>query len=241
MLGEQPGLALLVQETHEEVRAHPRKRSPFPWRGLTLFVREGEVPQGPEKVYVQHGESYYEVAWPSEREGLWTDFLHHERLVQDACEIFLLRMKASGKELDPKYFDQKECDAFQESDRAEWSSWLKNEVVKRVPDHEIGKIDKRKVFKIPLRWVRTNKSKEAEAASQLLAKSRLVIPGHADPGLGEYRTDAPTTNPVAVRLLKTLAVTRSWGVKVFDVRQSHKPRSVCPCSCRWPPFNLYYH
>ena len=217
MLGEQPGLALLVEETKEEVKAHPRKRSPFQWRGLTLFVREGEVPKGPEKVYVQHGESYYEVAWPSEREGLWTDFLHHERLVQDACEVFLLRMKASGKELDPKYFDQKERDAFQESDRAEWSSWLKNEVVKKVPDHEIGKIDKRKVFKIPLRWVRTNKSKEAEAASQLLAKSRLVIPGHADPGLGEYRTDAPTTNPVAVRLLKTLAVTRSWGVKVFDV------------------------
>ena len=69
-------------------------------------------------------------------------------------------MKASGKELDPKYFDQKESEAFQESDRAEWSSWLKNEVVKKVPDHEIGKIDKGKVFKIPLRWVRTNQCKE---------------------------------------------------------------------------------
>ncbi len=171
MLGEEPGLALLVQEKKEEVSMHPRRRSPFPWRGLTMFVKEGEEMQGSSKVYVQQGESIYETEWPSEREALWTDFLRHERLVQDACKVFLLRMKASGKELDPKYFDQKENKAFQESDRAEWSSWLKNEVVKKVPDHEIGKIDKSKVFKIPLRWVRTNKCKETEAASQLLAKS----------------------------------------------------------------------
>ena len=69
MLGEEPGLALLVQEKKEEVSAHPRRRSPFPWRGLTMFVREGEEMQGSAKVYVQQGESFYETEWPSEREA----------------------------------------------------------------------------------------------------------------------------------------------------------------------------
>ena len=41
-------------------------------------------------------------------------------------ESFYLRMKQSGKELDPRHFDAKEKEAFDQSDKKEWESWLKN-------------------------------------------------------------------------------------------------------------------
>ena len=143
-------------------------------------------------------------------------FLQREEADQKVCETFLLRMKASGKELDPRHFNFDEQEKFREADSAEWLSWIKNGVVEVVPKHLVSQIPKEKVFKTPLRWVRVNKNKEVDAAAQLLAKSRLVVPGHADPHLGEYRTDAPTVNPVSVRLLKTLAATKNRVLRVFE-------------------------
>ena len=222
LLGEQPGVALLVQENETEVKAHPRRRAPFSWRGMTLFVRGGvkdetSTTNTKSEVFVQNGEVMYRVHWPVDKLDVWKSFIQKEERDRQACETFLLRMKASGKELDPKCFEEAEWAKFRESDRAEWLSWIKNEVVQVVPKDEEKHVSRDKVFRIPLRWVRTNKSKELDAASNLMAKSRLVVPGHADPDLGDFRTDAPTTNPVAVRLLKMLAVTRNWTVMVFDV------------------------
>lgn len=214
-------MVLLVQENENEVREHPRRRAPSSWRGVTLFVRGGTKDQVQQKqrneVYVQDGDVMYRISWPAEKIDVWKDFVQAEEKDRQACETFLLRMKASGKELDPKHFEEEEWVKFRESDRAEWLSWIKNQVVQVVPKSEEKNVSKDSVFKIPLRWVRTNKSKELDAASSLLAKSRLVIPGHADPHLGDFRTDSPTTNPVAVRLLKILAMTRSWTVMIFDV------------------------
>ena len=51
----------------------------------------------------------------------------------------------------------------------------------------------------------------------LKAKSRMVIPGHLDPHLGEYRSDAPTTAWVAVQMAKCIATSRSWRATCFDV------------------------
>ena len=38
------------------------------------------------------------------------------------AEAFVLKLKANGKELDPKAFDRKEKEAFSEADAAEWKS-----------------------------------------------------------------------------------------------------------------------
>ena len=45
----------------------------------------------------------------------------------------------------------------------------------------------------------------------------MVIPGHTDPQLGLYRTDAPTTNILCVMTFAVLAISMGWIAKVFDV------------------------
>ena len=204
LLGREPGVALLVYETAQEVAQHPRRRSPFEWRGLTLFLESKGKQKEPQGAYVAMGPHVYEAKWPEAKQRMWEDFVREEARSRRACEIFLLRMKANGKELDPKFFDEKEKASFGESDRAEWQSWIDNKVVELVPPDKA-------------RWVRTNKAKEVGMMAKIVAKSRIVIPGHLDPGLGEFRTDSPTTTPAAVRILKTLAVSRRWKVYVFDV------------------------
>ena len=44
-----------------------------------------------------------------------------------------------------------------------------------------------------------------------------MAPGQEDTGLGEFRTDAPTTDPLAVNLTKTVAVSLGWDAWIFDV------------------------
>ena len=44
-----------------------------------------------------------------------------------------------------------------------------------------------------------------------------MIPGHRDPGLGLFRTDAPTTSVVSVRLAKAISQRRGWVIWTFDV------------------------
>ena len=87
--------------------------------------------------------------------------------------VFLLKMKASGKELDPKAFDQQEAKQFLESDRAEWTQWIKNGVVRILSPTEARTVPRNKIFAVPLRMVRTNRS---EALDKLLSKSRMVAP-----------------------------------------------------------------
>ena len=45
----------------------------------------------------------------------------------------------------------------------------------------------------------------------------MTIPGRRDPQLGLYRTDAPTTSPLAVMVVATLAASRVWYLIFFDV------------------------
>ena len=217
LLGEEPGVALLVEESAQEASQRPKRRAPFRWRGLTMFVAEGSLDEPCQGAYVQRGEQVLRLNWPVEKQFLWDDFVRREQLMRKACEVFVLKMKANGKELDSRHFDCREQEAFREADRKEWESWIKNEVIEIVPPERSRQIPRKKMFRIPLRWVRVNKNKDIDKAAEILAKSRLVLPGHADPGLGDFRTDAPTTTPMAVRILKSLAVTRGWTIFVFDV------------------------
>ena len=65
-------------------------------------------------------------------------------------------MKQSGKELDPKFFNEGEKAAFDVSDKKEWESWLKNNSVRILTRQEASRVPKSKIFKLPLRFVRTS-------------------------------------------------------------------------------------
>lgn len=211
--------AFVVEETAEQVRAQPRRKTGFIWRGLTLFYRpEDTPPDRNDEVFltrIQVPSGTYEVplSW---RERRTFEALYVQE-VQDVVlsEVMLQKLKASGKELDPKAFDQGEADAFAKSDQAEWKQWIDNGVVRRLTPAEAARVPKYEIFRSPLRWVRTNKS--GNLMLPLIAKSRLVIPGHLDPQLGSFRSDSPTACIQAVRLAKAYAQTMEWSMDSFDV------------------------
>ena len=64
-----------------------------------------------------------------------------------------------------------------------------------------------------MRYVRTDKSNMPTTSEP---KSRLVLPGHRDPQLGLYRTDAPTTTGLAVLMTACIAVSMDWTGMAFD-------------------------
>ena len=65
-----------------------------------------------------------------------------------------------------------------------------------------------------MRYVRADKS---NVPTTFEPKSRLVLPGHRDPQLGLYRTDAPTTTGLAVLMTACIAVSMDWIGMAFDV------------------------
>ena len=91
---------------------------------------------------------------------------------------------------------------------------IKNKVVRVLTPYEERQVPKDKIFTSPMRFVRTNKG---DNVKELKAKSRLVVPGHKDPELGEFRTDSPTTSTLAVQVAVRIAVSKSWPGETFDV------------------------
>ena len=187
MLSKRAGAAMVSQETLEEVQQQPRRKAPFLWRGMTLFTKPEEVRAEENMAYVQLEEEVFQVRVTQPQ--AWREMVERERKLETLSEALILKLKSSGKELDPRLFDKDEAAAFAESDKNEWESWIKNKVIERINPDVARQVDRSLVFRAPLRMVRTNKSKEA---MKLIAKSRLVVPGHLDPQLGDYRTDSPT-------------------------------------------------
>ena len=126
--------------------------------------------------------------------------------------IYTLVLKANQKELNPKMFDDKEKASFQEADVKEWRQWLLNGSVRVATPAEEEAASRSKIISAPMRYVRTNKAKVG-----LEAKSRLVIPGHLDPQIGSYRTDAPTTSWRAVLTILPVALVMDMTGFIFDV------------------------
>ena len=120
--------------------------------------------------------------------------------------------KKGDKELDSKYFNANERDLWSEADLKEWKQWIANKVVQLVPRLKEKLIPKQLIISAPMRFVRTNKNKPQDDPSNIDAKSRLVIPGHTDPQLGLYRTDAPTTGAIVVIVCVQIALSKggSW-------------------------------
>ena len=214
MLLQEEGQALVVHEKAEEVKKMPRKKAPSMWRGLTMFTRmqTTTIEREQEEVYIQvKNEVFKATVNQPER---WKELKKQEEKRDIYHQVLVLQLKSSGKELDPRWFNEEEAQKFAESDLKEWEAWIKNGVIQRLTEKEAKEIPRSAIFKAPLRMVRVNKSKDQK---ELQPKSRLVVPGHLDPGLGEYRSDSPTTTPTAVRMIKTICVTLDWQAFVFDV------------------------
>ena len=212
MFGQETGTAMICQEDSMEVKTRPKRRVPHQWRGVTMFLREGKEERKEGNVFVELPHGVYEVKVEDYEE--WLKLRREEEDRQAFHEAYLLINRPNGKELNPKFFNEAEKKAFAESDSKEWMSWIDNKVVRRLNDEEIRQLDPKDVFRAPARIVRVNK---AALTGGLQAKSRLVVPGHQDPHLGAFRSDAPTTTWAAVQLAKIVALTRSWQASCFDV------------------------
>ena len=219
MFGQDPYQVLIVEESGEQVSQRPRRRCPHLWRGASLFLRDPDevrCRRGRDhdvKVYLQKGASIFavDVSCDEVARAAAQD-------VEDAimtAEAFVLKMKANGKELDPRHFSAEERRAFQESDEKEWKAWQHNHVVQELDEQSARAIPRQRIFKVPARVVRTNKA--LAGSKELSAKSRIVLPGHLDPDGGLVRTDAPTTQMSAVRMAIVLGLSKGWKFLLFDV------------------------
>ena len=127
----------------------------------TLFLRD-EV-QKERMVYVEFPSGIYAVK--VEDYEKWEELRAQEEDDRSFFEAFILQNKANGKELDPRYFDETERLAFQEADKKEWFSWIKNRVVRRLSDQEAEAIDAPSAAKLLL----TTRGTRSEWNSIMLA------------------------------------------------------------------------
>ena len=218
LIGKDPVDAFVVEESQKDVNASPRRKASFWWRGITMFARSPPEKTQKEQLvptYVEGEKGLFEVMLTQEERKIFEEVWVQDTRNRLVAEILLLKLKQSGKELDPKAFNKEEAAKFEISDRKEGEQWIDNAVMRPIPAAEEKDIPRHKIFRSPLRMVRTNKS--GGLLLPLIAKSRLVVPGHLDPNLGTFRTDAPTTSLMATRLAKGVAAGRGWDAWSFDI------------------------
>jgi len=193
-----------------------RKKMPTSWVGLTIFYHDKPDENVRDIYYLDSPEGLLEMNLNFEEAENVTSVYESwsKGLMRPVQEAFLLKLKPSGKELEPKHFNRKEAKSFAQADAEEWRQWVANKTVDTRPVRDEKKIPKTKIITAPMRYVRTNRAKMWE---EMIAKSRLIIPGHKDPQIGLYRTDAPTTSGLAVLVVAALAACLDWAGMLFDV------------------------
>ena len=156
MLLETPGQVLVSNENSRQHEERPRRRAGASWRGLTLFTKGKQLKKEAEdgRSFVEIGQDIYEV--PINDRSRWVELIEEEKDREAYHQVLMLKLKASGKELDPRWFNFEEAEKFKESDKKEWEAWIKNGVIKRLTKEEAKTVPKEAIFKAPLRMVRTN-------------------------------------------------------------------------------------
>ena len=108
LIGRDPKNAFVVEETEDEVRKNPRRKAAFPWKGITMFHGRKPPPKKKGEIFqttFQLPDGLYtaDLTWEERKafERLWLEDVK-DCLV---AEVMLQKLKASGKELDPKFFD----------------------------------------------------------------------------------------------------------------------------------------
>ena len=162
--------------------------------------------------------------------------------------IHQLVLKKNRKELDFKFFDSRDVSgSSMGQDRAEWAQWINNKVMTVLSRTRGGQRRQEEVQQCAHEvFVRTNRGVDDEVQP----KSWLILAGHADPAIGLYRTDAPTTSHLAVLIATVVAVSYGWtGFFLFDVQTAFlgglamergvghtcTARRVCPGIGEHPP------
>ena len=146
------------------------------WKGVTVYYNAQEAIDVKKVCFLDTPAGMIPF-WMTEDE--MTDVNH---IYECWKQVYTLQMKSGAKELDPKFFDALERAELNKSDAEEWAQWVNNRVIRPLTALEEREVPRDKIFSAPLRFVRTNKG---EKNKELKAKSRLVVPGHKDPDLGE--------------------------------------------------------
>ena len=126
LIGEEASDIFILDHKCKDAKA---TKMTFPWKGLSIFYHE-KPPKPKNVVYFQTPQGVAKTTL-HEDDGKW--FQQEVALLERECrlrESYVLRLKQSGKELDPRSFDKKENEAFKESDRNEWKSWIKTGCVR---------------------------------------------------------------------------------------------------------------
>ena len=95
-----------------------------------------------ERYDAVYKESAGEKAKVDERHG-WA-YVDHQ--------VLALKLKASGKELDPWWFNVEEAEKFKESDRKEWEAWVKKGVIQRLTKEQAAADQKKQCSVRPCEW-----------------------------------------------------------------------------------------
>ena len=118
------------------------------------------------------------------------------------------------RELNARRFSPEERKVFDKSDAKQFQTWLDKDAIEVLSEREAKSVPRDRVLPGRSRIVRTDKAAPGEP---LNARSRIVVPGHLDQDLGEFRNDAPTAPQAAIHLLMMLAATWRWVISAFDV------------------------
>ena len=70
------------------------------------------------------------------------------------------KMQRKGRELDPRYFDKAERDAFAAADAKEWQSFIDTGAVKILSPQEAAKIPESRILSRRMRYVRTDRAED---------------------------------------------------------------------------------
>ena len=135
-------------------------------------------------------------------------------------DVLTLQPKAKegkgSKELNARTFDKKERDLYDASDLKELTAWWEKQTYEELTQQQTEKIVKSSPGRIiPGRAcvVRTNTS---DNKAEIVAKSRIVVPGHNDQDLGQFRIDSPTAPQLALYFLRVLSASFGWDLMSFD-------------------------
>ena len=85
--------------------------------------------------------------------------------------------------------------------------------------------------------VRTSKVEPGSATPT--AKSRVVVPGHNDQDLGDFRSDSPTAPQLSLYFLLVIAAAQGWLLRSFDVETAflNGEKLLRELYC-WPPADI---
>ena len=111
------------------------------WRGLTIFYQDHPDYQTKTVMFVDSWQglipvnlTYHDIQDYSDVYEVWNSVPQEEGEDEgEPFEVHLLKLKPSGKELDPTAFDAGERKAFAEADKEEWAQWIKNQCTRTVP------------------------------------------------------------------------------------------------------------